>query len=106
MCVAVTYGAVESDQREQSFQILVHIGRVGKLLEALYDRGFIAAPVFLLRPAGVEHAEILEAAVGAVRAKIEAINDEGHTILRETIGRNLKSASFCDREAEVFVCSE
>src|SRR4029079_4185545 len=91
---------------EQSFEILVHVRRVGKLLKAFYNRGFIAATVFLFRPAGIEHAEVLKDPVGTIRVKVEAVEDKRHAVLGKSVGRNLKAAFLCDREAEVLVGGE
>jgi hypothetical protein len=82
------------------------VGRVGELLEAIHDRSLIAAPAFVFAPACIEHAEILKAAEGAIRAKIEAIDDELNAVLGKAIVRNLKPAFLCDGETEVLVRGE
>src|SRR5437762_6289353 len=56
--VSVPDSAVESDQGEQPFHVLIDVRGVGKLLEPFHDRGLIAATVFLVGPARVKNAEI------------------------------------------------
>ena len=76
---------------------------VGELGEPLHHRGLVAAAVFLVGPAGVEHTEVLESAIGPVDAEVEAVNDQRHTVFGEAIRRHFQSALARHRQAEIFV---
>src|SRR6185312_115616 len=95
--------AVERDQRKEPFQIGMDVRRVGELFEALENRCFIAAAVFLIGAPGVEDAEVLDTAVTSAGTQIEAIDDQRHAVLRELKARHIQTAALGDFEAEEFV---
>lgn len=67
MRIAISDRAVKRNQGEELFKIFIYVRRIRKLLKPLHDMGRVAAAIFLIGSAGVEHTEILKAAVGAVR---------------------------------------
>src|SRR5262249_26480349 len=106
MRIAVAQRAVDDDESEEPLQVFAHVWRVRKLGKALHDRSLIAAAIFLISAAGVEHAEILKSAIGAVRPKVEAVNYERQRVFRKTVGRHFEAAFLGDLEAEEFIGRE
>ena len=100
MRVAVAQRAVDGDEREKPLQVFADMRGVRKLREALHDRGFVAAAIFFIGAAGIEHAEILKSAIGAVGAQVEAVDDERQRIFGEPVGRDIEAAFLGDLEAE------
>ena len=94
--ITIAQRAVYGDEGEQPFQILAHMRRVRKLREAFHDGGLIAAAIFLVGTASVQHAKILKSPVGAVRPQIEAVNDKGQRVFREPVRWDIEPAFLGD----------
>src|ERR1035441_6790248 len=103
MRVAIAKRAVERNQGEELFRVLVDMGGIRELSESLHHVGLVAAAIFLVSPAGVEHAEILESPIGAVHAKIETVDDQRHAVLCQAKGGHFEAALARRRQAEILV---
>ena len=76
MRVAIAQRAVQRDQCEELLHVFVDMRGIRELSESLHHRGLVAAAIFLVGPAGVERAEVLESRIGSVHAQIEAVDDQ------------------------------
>src|SRR5665213_961199 len=103
MRVAIAKRAVKRNEEEEVLCVLVDMGGVRELSESLHHMGLVAAAIFLLGPAGVERAEILESPIGPVHAQIEAVDDERHAVFCQATGGHVESALSRDRKTEIFV---
>src|SRR5205814_7790762 len=104
--VTIAKRAVKRNQDEELLCILIEMGGVRELSESLHHRGLIAAAIFLLGPAGVECAKILESPMGPVHAQIEAVDDQRHAVLCQAIGGHCEPALARRCKAEILVGGE
>ena len=89
MRIAIAKSAVQCDESEELFLVFMHVRGISELPEAFQDRGFVAAAIFFVRPAGVEDAEVLESAISPAVARVETVNHQRHSILGEAERRHL-----------------
>jgi hypothetical protein len=67
------------------------------------NRSLVAAAIFLVGPAAVQHAEVLNSAVGPVHAQIETVNDQRHAVLGQAIGGHVESVFARHGEAKILI---
>src|SRR5665213_3901763 len=103
MRVAVVQGTVESDEREELFEIGIDMRRVRELLEPFDDRSFVTAAVFLIGAFGIEHAKILKAAICTVNAKVETVDHQCACILGEREAGYVQPAFLGNLQAKILV---
>ena len=106
MGVPVSDGAIQGDQGEELKALFGQNGRLGKLLEALHHVRFVAAAIFFISAASVENAEVFEAAMGPVRAQVEAVHHQSAAVVRKAVMRNCKAAALRYFQGEKLVGGE